>query len=101
MGVIRVTAAELKARAEELLSLNRTLKTNIDELEACEQNLGTMWEGQAKDAFHQAFNNDKIQMTNFCTLIEKYAATLQSIAAKYERAEATNTNTASERKYQG
>lgn len=99
MGVIRVTATELKARAEELTSLNKTLKTNITDLESCEQNLGTMWEGQAKDAFHQAFNSDKIQMTNFCTLIDKYVVTLLSIASKYERAEATNTNTASERKY--
>ena len=99
MGLIRVTATELKARAEELTSLNQTLKTNISDLEACEQNLSTMWEGQAKDAFHNAFTNDKIQMTNFCTLIEKYVATLLSIAAKYERAEAVNTTTASERNY--
>ena len=84
MGLIRVTATELKARAEELENLNRTLKSNIIDLEACEQNLSTMWEGQAKDAFHQAFTSDKVQMTNFCTLIEKYVATLLSIAAKYK-----------------
>ena len=99
MGVIRVTATELRAKAEELSSLNANLKTNVSDLEASEQNLATMWDGEAKDAFHQAFNNDKIQMTNFTTLIDKYVATLQAIAAKYAQAESTNVNTASTRSY--
>lgn len=99
MALIRVTAAQLKAKAEELTGLNNNLKTNVGELESCEQNLASMWEGQAKDAFHQAFSNDKIQMTNFSTLIEKYVATLLTIAAKYEQAESINTETAATRKY--
>lgn len=99
MGVIRVTATELRAKAEELAGLNNNLKTNVSDLEACEQNLATMWDGEAKNTFHQAFSNDKIQMTNFSTLIEKYVATLQSIAAKYEQAENVNANTASTRNY--
>lgn len=99
MALIRVTAAQLKAKAEELTSLNNSLKTNVSELEACEQNLASMWDGQAKDAFHQAFTNDKIQMTNFSTLIEKYVYTLQAIAVKYEQAEMKNTETASTRSY--
>ncbi|MBO5159768.1 MAG: WXG100 family type VII secretion target [Lachnospiraceae bacterium] len=99
MALIRVTSAQLRAKAEELTGLNNNLKTNVSELESCEQNLATMWEGQAKDAFHQAFTNDKIQMTNFSTLIEKYVYTLQTIAAKYEQAENLNTETASTRSY--
>lgn len=99
MALIRVTAAQLKAKAEELTGLNTNFKANVRELEACEQNLTTMWEGQAKDAFHHSFNNDKIQMTNFSTLIEKYVATLIMIAAKYEQAESINTETAATRKY--
>lgn len=99
MAEIRVTAAQLKAKAEELTGLNNQLKTNVNELESCEQNLSAMWEGQAKDAFHQAFSNDKIQMTNFSTLIEKYVYTLTGIATEYERVEAINTETASTRSY--
>lgn len=99
MAQIFVTAAQLKAKADELTSLNTSFKTNVSELEAYEQNLSGMWEGQAKDVFHQAFNNDKIQMTNFSTLVEKYVATLLTIAAKYEQAEAQNTETAATRSY--
>lgn len=93
------TPAQLRAKAEELSSLNNSFKTNVSELEAEEQNLMGMWEGQAKEAFHQAFSSDKIQMTNFSTLIEKYVASLITIAAKYEEAERINTETATARKY--
>ena len=99
MALMRVTASQLKAKAEELTGLNQNLKTNVGELEACEQNLVGMWDGQAKDAFHRAFQNDKIQMTNFSTLIEKYVNVLLNIASKYEQAENLNTETASTRKY--
>ena len=93
------TPAQLRAKAEELAALNNSFKTNVSELEAEEQNLMGMWEGQAKEAFHQAFSSDKIQMTNFSTLIEKYVASLITIAAKYEEAERINTDTATARKY--
>ena len=99
MASFITTPAQLRAKAEELSSLNNSFKTNVSELEAEEQNLMGMWEGQAKEAFHQAFSSDKIQMTNFSTLIEKYVASLLTIAAKYEEAEIINTETATARKY--
>lgn len=99
MALIRVTAAQLRAKAEELTGFNTSLKSNVSELESCEQNLVGMWDGQAKEAFHQAFSNDKIQMTNFSTLIEKYVNTLLTIASKYEQAESINTETAATRTY--
>ncbi|MBP5280932.1 MAG: WXG100 family type VII secretion target [Lachnospiraceae bacterium] len=99
MGVIRVSANELKAKANDLTTLNASLKTNVNDLEATEQNLASMWEGEARDAFHQAFNNDKIQMTNFTTLIDKFVQSLLAIAAKYEQAENVNIATASTRNY--
>ncbi len=99
MASFITTPAQLRAKAEELSSLNNSFKTNVSELEAEEQNLMGMWEGQAKEAFHQAFSSDKIQMTNFSTLIEKYVASLLTIAAKYEEAERINTETATARKY--
>ena len=58
-----------------------------------------MWEGEANDAFHNAFTRDKVQMDNFYNAIQQYAAVLDNIAAKYEAAEATNTNTATTRTY--
>lgn len=99
MALIRVAAAQLRAGAEELAGLNNSLKNQVKELEACEQNLCTMWEGQTKEAFHKAFCSDRIQMDNFRVLIERYVETLLAIASKYEQAEAKNTETASTRNY--
>lgn len=98
MALIRVTAEQLKAKADELTELNNSLKNNVSELEACEQNLLTMWDGEAKDAFHREFNNDRIQMSNFSTLIEKYVYTLLQITQKYIEAERMNVDTANTRK---
>ena len=63
MASFITTPAQLRAKAEELSSLNNSFKTNVSELEAEEQNLMGMWEGQAKEAFHQAFSSVIINLS--------------------------------------
>ena len=58
-----------------------------------------MWEGQAKDAFHQAFLRDRQQMDAFILLIERYIQALLEIANRYEQAENRNREIAAARKY--
>lgn len=99
MALIQVTAAELRAKAGELRNLNSQFKTQTGNLESQEQALGSMWEGEAKTAFHTAFTNDKTQMDNFYNLIEQYCQALENIATKYEMAESQNVQTASTRTY--
>lgn len=99
MGLIQVSAAELKAKAGELRNLNSQFKTQVGNLESQEQTLVGMWEGEARDAFNNAFNNDKAQMDNFYNLIEQYCVALENIAAKYDMAEAQNVSTAATRTY--
>lgn len=99
MALIQVTASELKSKANELRSLNGQFKSQVGNLESQEASLASMWEGEAKTAFHNAFNNDKTQMDAFNQLIEKYCQALETIAAKYEQAEAANAATASQRSY--
>lgn len=99
MALIQVSAAELKAKAGELRNLNSQFKTQVGNLESQEQTLISMWEGEARDAFNTAFNNDKMQMDNFYNLIEQYCVALEAIAAKYELAEAQNVSTAASRTY--
>lgn len=99
MAEIKVTAAQLKAKATELQDLNNNFKKRVEALEETETTLVGMWEGDAKDAFHKAFTNDKTQMNNFYNAIAQYVRVMEEIAAKYGQAEATNVNTANERKY--
>lgn len=99
MSYFQVTVAQLKAQAEELRTLNSNFKTTVGELEELEATLGSQWEGEAKNAFHNAFSRDKIQMDNFYNAIERYVAALLTIAAKYEQADGINTETATTRTY--
>lgn len=99
MSYFQVTSSQLKAKAEELRNLNATFKSTTGELEELEATLGSQWEGEAKNAFHQAFTRDKVQMDNFYNAIEQYVNVLLTIAAKYENAESINTQTATTRTY--
>ena len=96
---IVVTASTLKSQAEELRQLNSTFKSTVSDLETTEGQLNSMWEGEANTAFHNAFTQDKTQMSNFYNAIEVYVDALLNIAAKYEQAESTNTETATVRNY--
>lgn len=99
MGVIRVDAAQLQSRMEELESLNRQFKTEVDGLETQAGSLKSMWEGEANDAFNNAFNNDKVQMNNFYNAVEMYVMRLGNILSRYQSAEATNTSIGNTRTY--
>lgn len=99
MAEIFVTPSELRSKAEELRQLNASFKTNVDELVSTEGSLNSMWEGQAHDAFHTAFENDKGQWDTFHSTIENYCIALENIATEYENAENKNAETASTRTY--
>lgn len=99
MAEIKVMTNELKSKIEELRSLNAQFKSTTGELEATEQSLNSMWEGNAKDAFHNAFVSDKQQMDNFYAAVELYAQKLEIILAKYIQAENANIELANTRSY--
>ena len=99
MAELKVTAAQLISKAEELQQLNQTFKAKVDALDETEVALAGMWDGDAKEAFHNAFNKDKVQMTNFYNAIAQYVSVMEQIAAKYNEAEVRNVDTASTRNY--
>lgn len=99
MSQIQLTSAMLTSKANELSAQNTQLKAQISLLDETEQRLNSMWEGEANTAFHAAFQRDKSQMTNFYTAIEQYVQVMRSVAARYAKAESTNTTIASTRNY--
>lgn len=99
MSDFRVTINDLKTKVDTLRQLNGQFKSKVEELAGTEANLVGMWEGQARDTFHRAFESDKIQMNNFYNAVEVYAQRLEQIATRYTQAEATNTEIAYERNY--
>lgn len=99
MAQILVTAAELRTAAGTLREYNSSFKNQVASLESAEGTLKSQWQGSANDAFHNAFMNDKAFMDKFAVEIEKYCQTLETIAAKYDAAEAANVETATARRY--
>lgn len=99
MSFFQVTASELRNRAGQISDLNSQFKAKAAELGEQEAALCGMWEGQAKDAFHQAFSRDEQQMEIFYQLISQYVQALLEIAARYEQAEARNVEIAAARNY--
>lgn len=98
MDFIRVTASQIRNTANQLREYNGYFDRQVQKLQESEMSLNGMWDGQANDAFHAAFNHDKDYMMQFYNLINKYCAALEQIAAEYERAENENINIAISRK---
>ena len=65
MAEIMVTASEVHNRAEQLKNLNSQFQTKLDSLVSRESALVSKWEGDAREAFHNAFNTDKASSTAF------------------------------------
>lgn len=99
MALIRVTASQVKSTAMHLRDYNQNFNTQVQALQSAEESLNSMWDGQANDAFHAAFNHDKEYMSQFYNLINKYCEALDQIAAEYDNAEALNTEMATRRIY--
>lgn len=99
MAEFMVTAANLFSKASELESLNSNFKSQVEKLSSDEQALSGMWEGEARNAFHNAFEHDKNEMYEFYNAIVTYVNALNDIAKKYAQAEATNVEIANTRKY--
>lgn len=98
-GIIRISTAELRAKAEEMAAQNAQLKAQIEALSDTEQRLNSMWEGDANAAFHAAFQRDKTQFTNFYNAIQLYIQALQNVATRYAQAESQNVDIATTRTY--
>lgn len=99
MAFFQVTSQELRNAAERISDLNSQFKERALQLSEQETSLCSMWEGQAKDTFHQAFMRDRQQMDAFVQLINQYVQALLEIAVRYEQAENRNREIAAARSY--
>ena len=99
MATIRVSANELKARAEQLNEMNQSLKAKVDEFESAVQALAGQWEGEAKEAFLAAAKQDLEQMLNFIQVILEFYQKLLYMAQNYEATERKNLEIATTRSY--
>lgn len=90
----RVTSAQLRSKAQELRGLNERFKDSVGNLQASEQALNGMWEGDARKSFHDAFTQNKSKFDKFASGIEDYIQRLEQAAQEYDRVEAQNVEIA-------
>jgi len=94
LGEIKVTASQLRSKADELTQINAAFRSRVESLVEAEAMLMGMWDGEAKTAFHNAFERDKENMSRFYNAIAQFICTLQQIAAKYDNADARSAQIA-------
>lgn len=99
MSFFQTNSNDLRNRSEQLLSLNQRFKTEKENLSSNEMALKSMWEGEANDSFHRAYMRDAGQMDAFMEVINNYAQVMETIADRYDNAEAKNLSMASNRIY--
>lgn len=98
MAEIKVKSTELKNKAETLTQLNSKFRQEVQKMVQYESELATMWEGDAQQAFRQAFNTDRAKMDLFAKTIDTYIQALRTDAGIYEQAETRAYQTAKTRK---
>ena len=91
MAAFRVSTADVRKKAQELRVLNERFKAEVQALSSDVQRLNSMWEGEAKTAFMQAYSNDEEQFGSFYSGINQFIEALMEIADSYDRTEAQNT----------
>lgn len=94
MAEIKVNAQQLTSTANELRSMNAQFSSEIEALNNCQQQLNSMWVGEAKDKFNSAYNQDREKMNQFKQAIDKFITALEDIAQKYRKAEQQATTIA-------
>ena len=99
MSNFEVNYEELNKKADQLNEMNDRFKTMISGLQEKEASLNSMWEGEARDQFHNAFMSDVNQMNVFHDTVVKYVAALRKIAQMYKQQEMANLNIARTRSY--
>ena len=97
MAQFGVDLAKLRTALADLGKEKGKLSNKISDLQTSEQTLSGKWEGEAKDSFEKAFNDDLKKMNLFIEAVGKYERALQDTIAAYEKAESTNISTGKQR----
>lgn len=66
----------------------QTLKNAQNRLESKMAEIGGMWEGPARDVFHQQFRADSEKLLELCEQIEEALNSMDSAAKEYDNCDA-------------
>lgn len=93
----KVNPQELVKQAQELQTLNERFKTEVSTMTEKEQALSSMWEGEARNAFHNAYAADAEKFQNFYNGIARFVQALSDAAKEYIKSEQAAASLANKR----
>lgn len=86
----RVQISGLNSGVTELVTLNQQFSNVMKQLRESIATLSTQWEGEAKDKYNTAMNQDIEMMMKFYELMQRYIEALAEISKKYSSTEQAN-----------
>lgn len=89
MERISIETAALKTSAENLEELLGSIRTELEEMYGAVQELGTMWEGPAHNAFRTQFSDDQQQAQSLCDTLKQFIQSMAFAGTTYDNCERT------------
>jgi len=86
----RVQISGLNSGVTELVNLNQQFSNVMKQVRDSVVTLSSQWEGEAKDKFNTAMNQDVEMMMKFHDLMQRYIEALANISKSYSNTEQTN-----------
>lgn len=95
MASLMISTNAVRQKIEELRQKNSEFVSLVNGMTDQVSALSKMWEGDARDAFIQNYDNSTKQFEAFSKGIEQYCVALDTMATEHDNNEATNTEIAS------
>ena len=89
MERIAIETAALKNAAETLEDLLRGVQTDLEEMYGAVQELGSMGEGPAHDAFLVQFSEDRQRAQSLCDALRQFIQSMTFAGTSYDHCEKT------------
>lgn len=94
-----INPAELSNTANVLAENNNQFRARINDLMNTAQELASMWQGEANNAFNAALATDQERWAAFANLVDQHVEVLREIVQHSHRTESENVEIASRRTY--
>lgn len=89
MERITIETAALKTSVETMEGLLDAIKDELEGMYDAVQNLSTMWEGPAHDAFLGQFSEDRQQAASLCSTLQNFIGSMNFAGITYDNCEKT------------
>lgn len=99
MSRFAINPAELSNTANVLAENNNQFRSRINDLMNAAQELASMWQGEANNAFNAALSTDQERWISFANLVDQHVEVLREIVQHSHRTESENVDIASRRTY--